>query len=200
MAGVALASKLTGKGIVALTYIGDGGTSTTDFHEGLNFASVQRVPMVLVIENNGWAYSTPTRRQTAVPEFINRARAYGIRGYQVDGNEVISVYDATRLALEHCRKGDGPVLIEAMTMRMRGHAEHDSAWYVPKDELEQWKDRDPIELFERHLFESGSITESERDNIVARVRNEVDRAVELTEQSSFPPEEIARGGVYHESN
>lgn len=197
MAGAALAAKMMKKQIAALTYIGDGGTSTTDFHEGVNFAAVNRVPLVLVIENNGWAYSTPTNRQTACTEFVVRARAYGVRGFQVDGNDVLAVYNTTREALDICHQGEGPALIEAKTMRMKGHAEHDSAWYVPPKDLEEWKGRDPIDCYERYLLESRFMTETERDTIVNRVRFEVDQAAESAEQSPFPPGNLALGGVYH---
>jgi len=199
MAGAALAVKIQKKRSVALTYIGDGGTSTTDFHEGLNFAAVRKVPLVLVIENNGWAYSTPVARQTANPEFVIRAQAYGVAGFQVDGNDVLAVYEAACKAMDHARQGNGPVLIEAKTMRMRGHAEHDDAWYVPRDEIEHWKTRDPVDRFERYLRETGSMSEEERNTILRRINGEVDRAAELAEQGPFPSGEDAAGGVYHET-
>jgi TPP-dependent pyruvate/acetoin dehydrogenase alpha subunit len=199
MAGVALAAVMERRPIVALTYIGDGGASTTDFHEGLNFAAVRKLPLVLVVENNGWAYSTPTERQTASTEFITRATAYGITGYRVDGNDVVAVYHTTREAAARARSGGGPVLIEAVTRRMKGHAEHDDAWYVPAGELAAWRRRDPIEVFERRLAESDFLTGAERDTIIERVRGEIDRAVEFAENSPFPKGENALGGVYHES-
>jgi len=199
MAGAALAVKIQKKRSVALTYIGDGGTSTTDFHEGLNFAAVRKVPLVLVIENNGWAYSTPVARQTANPEFVIRAQAYGVAGFQVDGNDVLAVYEAACKAMDHARQGNGPVLIEAKTMRMRGHAEHDDAWYVPRDEIERWKALDPVDRFERYLRESGSLSDEERDTILRRISREVDRAAELAEQGPLPSGEDAAGGVYHET-
>ena len=129
---------------VALTWIGDGGTSTGAFHEGLNLACVQRAPLVLIVENNKFAYSTPTQKQTANPRFVERARAYGCAGSLVDGNDVLAVYEVTRRAVERARRGEGPTLIEADTMRMRGHAEHDDMKYVPPAMLEQWAGRDPI--------------------------------------------------------
>src|SRR5438093_6879077 len=130
MAGVALAARNRNRGIVALTYIGDGGASTGDFHEGLNFAATQKLPLILVIESNGWDYYTTVEKQTTNTEFVTRGPAYGIAGFQVDGNDVLAVYETTRRAVELARRGEGPVLIEAKTMRMKGHAEHDDAWYV----------------------------------------------------------------------
>src|SRR5262245_55869545 len=145
MAGVALAGRMQKKDLVALTYIGDGGTSTGDFHEGLNLASVLQVPFVLVAEHNGYAYSTPTSRQMRVKDIVVRAAAYGIPGEIVDGNDVLAVYEVTRRAVERARAGGGPMLIEAKTFRMKGHAEHDDAGYVPRPVFEEWKKRDPID-------------------------------------------------------
>ncbi len=153
---------MQGKDLVAMTYIGDGGTSTGDFHEGLNLASVLNVPFVLIAENNGWAYSTPTSRQMRVKSIATRAAAYGIPGEAVDGNDVLAVYEATKRAVERARSGGGgPTLIEARTFRMKGHAEHDDAGYVPKHMFEEWKLKDPIERFERHLLGNNLATEDD---------------------------------------
>jgi TPP-dependent pyruvate/acetoin dehydrogenase alpha subunit len=186
MAGAALAMKMQKSRRVALTFIGDGGTSTTDFHEGLNFAAVQKVPLVLVIEDNGWAYSTPTRLQTGNPDFSTRARAYGVTGFDVDGNDVVAVYETAHEAVELARNGRGPVLIAAKTMRMKGHAEHDDAWYVPKELLDQWRERDPILRFEQYLSGGGFMSGAERDIILDRVRSEVDDAAGFAGRSGFP--------------
>ncbi len=198
VAGAALAMKMQSRRTVALTYSGDGGTSTGDFHEGLNLAAVQRVPMVIVIENNGWAYSTPTRMQTACTDFLTRAHAYGIAGFEVDGNDVVAVYEIARSAVELCRDGKGPVLISARTMRMKGHAEHDDAWYVPKEELDAWRARDPIDLFESYLKSGDFMSDAEHAIILNRVRVEVDEAARLAESSPFPESSTALGGVYSE--
>src|SRR5260370_12565339 len=160
MAGIALAGWMQGKNIVAMTFIGDGGTSTGPFHEGLNFAAVQRLPLVVVAENNGWAYSTPFRKQTAARSLADRAVGYGIPAETIDGNDVEAVYAASRRAVARARAGGGPTLLEAKTYRMKGHAEHDGQGYVPKEELEDWSRRDPIDriparpglqLFLRHV-------------------------------------------------
>jgi len=139
LAGVALAAKLRGEKRVALNYVGDGTTSAGPVHEGMNFAAVQRLPLVIIAENNGWAYSTPTVKQMAIHDIALRAKAYGMSAVVVDGNDVLAVYEATRSAVKRAREGHGPTLIEAKTMRMRGHAEHDDARYVPKDVFEEWR-------------------------------------------------------------
>src|SRR5580704_16895331 len=152
MAGVAMAGRYLGQKIVALTWIGDGGSSTGVFHEGLNFAAVQKAALVLILENNQWAYSTPVRRQVPIENLADRAKAYGIASYIVDGNDVVAVYQTAKEAVDRARAGEGPILIEAKSMRMRGHAQHDPAEYVPKEMFEHWKQRDPIEQYEQFLM------------------------------------------------
>ena len=196
MAGVALAARIQKRKVVALTYIGDGGMSTGAFHEGFNFAAVQRLPLVVVAENNGWAYSTPLRRQTATRSLAEKARAYGVPGESVDGNDVEAVYEATRRAAERAREGAGPTLLEAVTYRMKGHAEHDSQAYVPKEELEDWKRRDPIERYTRVLIESGAATAEDLAALDQSVAEELDRDVAFAERSPFPSPEEAFKGVY----
>src|SRR3954468_3410230 len=196
MAGVALAGKKLGKDLVALTYIGDGGTSTGDFHEGLNLAAVLHVPFVLIAENNGWAYSTPTSRQMRVRSIATRAAAYGIPGETVDGNDVLAVYEVTKKAVERARAGGGPTLIEAKTFRMKGHAEHDDAGYVPKEQFEEWKQKDPIERFERHLLTTGLATEEDLKAIVAKIDAQLNQEVDSALASPMPPPERAFAGVY----
>src|SRR5216683_5150177 len=154
MTGVAMAGRYLGQKIVAMTWIGDGGTSTGAFHEGMNFAAVQKASFVCVIENNQWAYSTPVGRQVPLRDLADWARAYGIPGYIVDGNNVVAVYQTTKEAVERCRAGEGPVIIEAKTMRMRGHAQHDPAEYVPKEMFEYWKARDPLDQYEKFLTQN----------------------------------------------
>ncbi|HEX7183535.1 MAG TPA: thiamine pyrophosphate-dependent dehydrogenase E1 component subunit alpha [Thermoanaerobaculia bacterium] len=198
MAGVALAGRMLKKDLVALTYIGDGGTSTGDFHEGLNLAAVLNVPFVLIAEHNGWAYSTPTSRQMRIKNIATRAAAYGIPGETVDGNDVLAVYEATRRAVERARAGGGPTLIEAKTFRMKGHAEHDDAGYVPKEHFEEWKKKDPLDRFERYLLGHGLATEEELRGIVAEIDEELNREVDSALASPMPPPERAFEGVYEE--
>ncbi|MGB6199328.1 MAG: thiamine pyrophosphate-dependent dehydrogenase E1 component subunit alpha [Candidatus Acidiferrales bacterium] len=199
MTGVAMGARILGQKRVAMTWIGDGGSSTGAFHEGLNFAAVQRAPLVLVIENNQWAYSTPVARQTPLRDLADRARAYGIASTIVDGNDVLAVYRAAKQAADRARAGQGPVLIEAKTMRMRGHAQHDPAEYVPKKMLEYWKARDPIARCERVLTARGVLTERVASALTARIERELADDVAFAEASPLPSEEEANAvaqGVY----
>jgi TPP-dependent pyruvate/acetoin dehydrogenase alpha subunit len=199
MAGIALAARMQKKDLVTMTWIGDGGTSTGAFHEGINFAAVQKLPLVIVAENNGWAYSTPVRKQTACVRLADKAAAYGIPGETVDGNDVLAVYDAARRAVELARSGGGPTLLESVTYRMKGHAEHDAQAYVPKEELEEWKSRDPIEGYSRTLVESGAASANELAAIDQAISEEIDREVEFAEKSPLPQPEFALEGVYAKS-
>jgi TPP-dependent pyruvate/acetoin dehydrogenase alpha subunit len=196
MAGVALAGRMQGRDLVALTYIGDGGTSTGDFHEGLNLAAVLGVPLVVIAEHNGYAYSTPTSRQMRIKDIAVRAAAYGIPGEVVDGNDVLAVHAVTKRAVERARAGLGPTLIEAKTFRMKGHAEHDDAGYVPPELFEQWRQRDPIDRFERHLLLGGIATADELAQIAAAIDAELVAEMDLALASAMPPPERAFEGVY----
>jgi TPP-dependent pyruvate/acetoin dehydrogenase alpha subunit len=196
MAGVALAGKMQRKDLVALSYIGDGGTSTGDFHEGLNLAAVLHVPFVLIAENNGWAYSTPTSRQMRIKNIATRAAAYGIPGEIVDGNDVLAVYEATKRAVDRARAGGGPSLIEAKTFRMKGHAEHDDAGYVPKHLFEEWREKDPLARFERHLLGNGLASEADLQAITAKIDAQLNEEVDFALASPMPPPERAFEGVY----
>ncbi|HEY0784052.1 MAG TPA: thiamine pyrophosphate-dependent dehydrogenase E1 component subunit alpha [Thermoanaerobaculia bacterium] len=196
MVGVALAAKMQGKDLVAMTYIGDGGTSTGDFHEGLNLAAVLDVPFVLICEHNGYAYSTPTSRQMRVEDIATRAHAYGIPGETVDGNDVLAVHGATKRALDRARRGGGPSLIEAKTFRMKGHAEHDDAGYVPPELFLEWAKKDPIDRFERHLLREKLATEGELAAIGQAIDEALIQEVDAAIASPMPPPERAFEGVY----
>jgi TPP-dependent pyruvate/acetoin dehydrogenase alpha subunit len=198
MTGVAMAGRYLGQKIVTMTWIGDGGTSTGAFHEGMNLAAVQKAPFVLVIENNGWAYSTPVSRQVPVRDLADRAKAYGIQSYIVDGNDVIAVYETTKKAVDQCRAGDGPVIIESKTMRMRGHAQHDAAEYVPKEMFAKWRKLDPLERYEKYLTENKLWDEKTRKEIDTRIDRELTAELEIAESAAFPPPELAEQGVYCE--
>ncbi len=198
LTGAVLAERMKGKTTVALTWIGDGGTSTGAFHEGLNFACVQKAPLVLIVENNKYAYSTPTWKQTANVRFVDRAQAYGCFGEAVDGNDVLAVYDATRRAVERARNGEGPTLIEADTMRMRGHAEHDDMKYVPRDVLADWVRKDPILRYERHLVESGLAAQSDLDAVAVLIERQLEADLAFAEASPFPAPGDAMDRVYAE--
>jgi len=198
MAGVAMAGRYLGQKIVALTWIGDGGSSTGAFHEGLNLAATQRAPFVLVLENNQWAYSTPVARQVPLRDLAERAKAYGIASKIVDGNDVVAVYETTKGAVEDCRAGRGPVLIEVKTMRMKGHAQHDPAEYVPKEMFEYWKARDPIARYEAYLTEHKLWDAKTKSETEARIERELDEDQKFAEESPMPKPEQAKEGVYCE--
>jgi pyruvate dehydrogenase E1 component alpha subunit/2-oxoisovalerate dehydrogenase E1 component alpha subunit len=195
LTGALIAERMKGKKTVALTWIGDGGTSTGAFHEGFNFACVQKAPLVVIVENNKWAYSTPTSKQAANTRFVERASGYGCFGSAVDGNDVLAVYAATRRAIERARKGDGPTLIEADTMRMRGHAEHDDMKYVPKQQLEEWAAKDPIARYEAHLMSAGA-GQAELDAIAAGLERELEQELLAAEASPFPDADSGLSRVY----
>ena len=187
LAGVALGARLQGREIAVMTWIGDGGQSTGVTYEGLNFAAVQRLGLVLVVESNLWAYSTPSEMQFAVRDLAERAIGYGIPGIIVDGTDACQVYDAAHEACERARSGQGPTLIEAKMMRMKGHAIHDAAAYVPSELREYWQRRDPIARFKRYLVEeTGWLTEEENARIVAGVEAEIDRERDAAEASPMP--------------
>jgi TPP-dependent pyruvate/acetoin dehydrogenase alpha subunit len=196
MAGVALATKIQRKTSVSMTYLGDGAVSTGDFHEGMNFASVLRLPFVLIIENNQYAYSTPATKQAAVRDFALRAKTYGIPGEIVDGNHVLDVYRATRQAVERARAGLGPSIIEAKTMRMHGHSDADSSWYVPKQEFDKWQQRDPIDLFEKKLRDENLLDQRTKVDIEARIQEELESDLQFALDSPLPQPESALEGVY----
>ena len=196
MAGVALTFKLRGEPRVALAYSGDGASSTGAFHEGFNFAAVQRAPLVVIIENNGYAYSTPKSKMTAAERFVDKAAGYGVHGDTCDGNDVIAVYEMTKRAVDRARNGEGASLLETISYRRKGHAEHDNQAYVPPGEIEEWELKDPLARFEARMLTEGWATQQEMDAIAARVVEEIDVAREEAEISGFPDPEWALGDVY----
>jgi TPP-dependent pyruvate/acetoin dehydrogenase alpha subunit len=197
MAGVTLTFKMRGENRVGLVFVGDGATSTGAFHEGINFAAVQRCPLVVIVENNGYAYSTPTAKQTAAKQFVDKAVGYGVFGEQADGNDVLAVYDAARRAVDRARGGDGVSLIELMTYRRKGHAEHDNQSYVPAGEIERWeKENDPIDRYVRRLVDEFEFRPSDVERVDERVRAEVDKATDDAEKSGLPEPLDALEGIY----
>src|SRR5579864_1408978 len=196
MAGVALGARLQGRNIAALTYIGDGGQSTGVTYEGLNFAAVQNLGLVLFVENNLWGYSTPADMQFLVEDLAERAIAYGIPGVIVDGTDPCQVYDAAHEACERARRGEGPTLIEAKMMRMKGHAIHDAAEYVPRPLFEYWRKRDPIARFEKYLLSKNWLSAQENENLIADVERELEADRDFAVASPMPQPESAAGGVY----
>ncbi len=197
--GVALGARLQGKQIAVMTYIGDGGQSTGVTYEGLNFAAVQKLGLVLIVENNLWGYSTPADMQFCVKDLAERAIAYGIPGVIVDGTDACQVYDACHEACERARRGEGPTLIEAKMMRMKGHAIHDAAEYVPKPLFEYWKRRDPIARLEDYLLKKKWMTAAQNSALIADVERQLDEDREFAVNSPMPAPESAAGGVYCEA-
>jgi pyruvate dehydrogenase E1 component alpha subunit/2-oxoisovalerate dehydrogenase E1 component alpha subunit len=197
MAGVTLSFKMRGEDRVGLVYVGDGATSTGAFHEGINFAAVQRCPLVVVVENNGYAYSTPLSKQTAAAQMVDKAIGYGVVGEKADGNDVVATYEVTKRAVDRARAGGGVTLIELMTYRRKGHAEHDNQSYVPEGEIERWAEQnDPIDRFTKVLFQEHDVTTNELEAINARIMDEIDRATDLAEQSPMPEPKDALVGIY----
>jgi pyruvate dehydrogenase E1 component alpha subunit/2-oxoisovalerate dehydrogenase E1 component alpha subunit len=196
MVGVAMVMKHKKQKNIALTYIGDGGTSTTDFHEGVNFAAVQRVPFILIMENNLYAYSTHVSRQFPMKDLNDKAASYGCHGEIMDGNNVLAVYDATKRARQMCVEGKGPVLLEAKTFRRKGHAEHDDAGYVPQKIREEWEAKDPLDAYTRFVLEEQIATKSDLDTIDEAIRQELDVCVQEVLDSPFPEPSIALQDVY----
>ncbi len=196
LAGVTLSFRLRGEPRVGLVYVGDGATSTGAFHEGLNFAAVQRLPLVCIVENNGYAYSTPTAKQTAAKRLADKALGYGCHADTADGNDVLAVYEVAKRAIERARAGGGVTLIEVATYRRKGHAEHDNQAYVPKDEIARWEAKDPIARYERRLDETGWVSAGDRAAARARVERELDEAVKLAEDDDLPEGPTALGDVY----
>ena len=198
MTGAALAARMRGEKRVVLTYIGDGGTSTGDFHEGLNLAAVLDLPLILVVENNGYAYSTPTTAQFAVKSLAEKGPAYGVAAESVDGTDVLAVYAATRRAVERGRRGEGPTLLECLAFRRRGHAEHDDMRYVPQDLVAAWEKRDPIDRFEAFLVQEGHATKKRLLEVREALAPGLEEAAQKALASPFPPPEETLRGVYRE--
>jgi pyruvate dehydrogenase E1 component alpha subunit/2-oxoisovalerate dehydrogenase E1 component alpha subunit len=196
MTGVAMAGRYLGQRIVAMTWIGDGGSSTGVFHEGLNFAATQKAPFVLILENNLWAYSTPVRKQVPLENLADRAKAYGIDSYIVDGNDVVAVYSTAKEAVERTRAGEGPILIEAKSFRRQGHAQHDAAEYVPKEMRAYWEARDPIALYEKFLASEKLLDAKGKKEIEEKINTLLTGEREFAENSPMPPAEFAETGVY----
>jgi pyruvate dehydrogenase E1 component alpha subunit len=195
MAGVALSFKIRNENRVALTYIGDGGSSTGYFHEGVNMAAVFGVPFILIIENNQFAYSTPLSKQTHAKKLSDRAIGYGIEGITIDGNDIIKVYETVKWAREKVLR-EGPLLIECLTMRMGGHAEHDDAKYVPKELLEKWREMDPIDTYRRYLINNSVFSKEELDAVDEKIKKQISEALAQVEAEPYPKGQDELKDVY----
>ncbi len=197
MAGITLSFKMRGEPRVGLVYVGDGATSTGSFHEGLNFAAVQRCPLVVIGEYNHWAYTTPPEKQYAVKDLAEKAKGYGVHAVTIDGNDVLAVYAATKHAVERARRGKGVHFIEVKTYRRKGHAEHDDQSYQPKDEIERWaQQNDPVDRFVKQLLDNAWVEAAELAAIDRSVKDEVDQATDACVNDPLPLPETALPGVY----
>jgi pyruvate dehydrogenase E1 component alpha subunit len=195
-AGAAMALRYQGSSAIVLSYFGDGATSRGDWHEGINFAAVQKLPVVFICNNNQYAYSTPLELQMACANVADKGPSYGIPAEIVDGNDVFAVYRATQRAAEHARSGRGPYLLECKTFRMTGHSAHDAASYVPKHLFEEWEKRDPIVRAERRMIEERWSAQDDIDALHAAVRAEVDDALAWAEASPYPDPASLEEDVY----
>jgi TPP-dependent pyruvate/acetoin dehydrogenase alpha subunit len=196
MAGVALSTKLRKEDRVALAYIGDGGTSTGAFYEGMNLAAVWKAPLIVIVENNCYAYSTPTNRQMVVEHIADKAKGLGIHGETVDGNDPLPVYDAVREARARGLAGKGPSLIEVLTYRRKGHAEHDVQKYVPEGEIEAWEKKDPLDRYEKALIEGGHATRKDIEAVGEEVKAHLEEEIDASLAAPMPDPEIALEDVY----
>jgi TPP-dependent pyruvate/acetoin dehydrogenase alpha subunit len=195
-AGIAMGARMRGRPLVAMAWIGDGATSTGAFHEGLNFAAVQKLPLVVVAEDNKYAYSTPIAKQMAIERIDERAAAYGIPHEMVDGNDILAVYDVARRVVDRARAGGGAALIGVDTMRMQGHAQHDDARYVPKTMLDAWNEKDPIVRYRRHLMERAVASEEELDDIEAMSKDFAAEEAAAAQDAPLPDPSTVTRGVY----
>ncbi len=196
-AGIALAAKMRGEPRVSLVFIGDGAMSTGAFHEGMNFAAVQKLPMVIVAEDNKYAYSTPTSKQFAVKSIDRRAASYGIPHEMVDGNDMVAVYASVKGAVDRARRGGGPSMVGVDTMRMSGHAQHDDMRYVPRALLEEWAKKDPIARFRALLLEQGAATGAALDTLDREMKKYAADEADLADQMPMPDPADVATGVYH---
>ena len=195
-AGIGLGARMRGKDLVSMAWIGDGATSTGAFHEGLNFAAVQKAPLVVIAEDNKFAYSTPIAKQMGIKRIDERAAAYGIPHEMVDGNDILAVYDVAKRMVDRARAGEGASLIGVDTMRMQGHAQHDDARYVPKETLAAWEKRDPIALFTKVLLARAGVTEKRIAEIDKMAKSYAAEEADAADQSPMPDPESVTRGVY----
>jgi TPP-dependent pyruvate/acetoin dehydrogenase alpha subunit len=194
-AGIAMGAEMRGRPRVAMAWIGDGATSTGAFHEGMNFAAVRKIPLVVVAEDNKYAYSTPIAKQMAIARIDERASSYGIPHELVDGNDMLAVYDVAKRMVDRARSGGGAQLIGVDTMRMQGHAQHDDARYVPKETLDAWALKDPLERFRKVLIEERrAATEKDLADIDRMTREYAAKEADLALDEPMPdPATVARG-------
>ena len=190
-AGLALTFKMEQVDRVVVAYFGEGASNVGDFHEALNFAGVQRLPVIFICENNQYAYSVPVEKSMAIDDVADRAAGYGFQGVAINGNDVLAVYQATQGALARARGGEGPTLIECKTYRWHGHSEHDKAFYRSDEELAMWKSRDPLITFTSYLRERGVLGDDQVGEIDTQVKSTIDDAVDFATNAADPAPEDA---------
>ena len=195
-AGLALTFKMEQIDNVVVAYFGEGASNVGDFHEGLNFAGVQQLPVIFICENNQYAYSVPIERSMAIDDVAERAHGYGFDGVAINGNDVLAVYQATQGALARARGGGGPTLIECKTYRWHGHSEHDKAFYRSDEELAMWKSRDPIPTFTTYLRTRHLLDDAKQQEIELKVKTTIDEAVEFAMTAPEPVPEDALTDLY----
>ncbi len=194
--GCALAFRIREEPRVAVGWLGEGASARGDCHEAMNLAGVRRLPVVFVLDNNQWAYSTPTYLEYAIDRLADRAQAYGFEGVVVDGTDVLAVYREAKRAIDKARRGEGPTLLECLTLRMEGHAVHDDAFYVPREMFEEWARRDPLERFRGWLRENADFTDAEEAEIASEVKHLLNEAMRRAEESPLPDPATVAEGVY----
>ena len=194
--GCALAFRIREEKRVAVGWFGEGASARGDCHEAMNLAGVRRLPVVFICDNNQWAYSTPTHLEYASEHVADRAEAYGFDGVVIDGTDVLAVYRETKKAIEKAREGGGPTLLELLSLRMEGHAVHDDASYVPREMLEEWAKRDPLELFRSWLRENADFSDEEEDEIRGEVKKLLNDAIKRADESALPDGSSLLEGVY----
>ncbi len=194
--GCALAFRIRDEKRVSVGWFGEGASARGDCHEAMTLAGVRKLPVVFVCDNNQWAYSTPTHLEFATEHVADRAEAYGFEGIVVDGTDVLAVYREAKRAIEKARRGEGPTLIESVTLRMEGHAVHDDAFYVPKEMMERWAESDPLERFRTWLRVNAEMTDSEEDEISADVKRTLNEALRRAEESPLPDASTLTDGVF----
>jgi TPP-dependent pyruvate/acetoin dehydrogenase alpha subunit len=194
--GCALAFRIREEKRVAVGWFGEGASARGDCHEAMNLAGVRRLPTVFICDNNQWAYSTPTHLEYASEHVADRAEAYGFDGVVIDGTDVLAVYREAKKAIEKAREGGGPTLLELLSLRMEGHAVHDDASYVPKEMLEEWAKRDPLERFRSWLRENADFSDEEEDEIRGEVKKLLNDAIKRADESALPDGSSLLEGVY----
>lgn len=197
--GLAWAARYKNEKSIVMTLFGDGASSQGCVHEAMNYAAVFKLPIVFVLNNNGWAISTPLREQTILQNLAERAKAYGFEGFVCDGNDAIAVYETVKPAVDKAREGGGPTLIECKSFRAAGHGTHDPSNYIPQKEKDEWKKRDPLLVMRKHLEERKLWDEGKEKILIEELKKEMNEATSWAASQALPKAEDLLDGVYSES-